>query len=227
MIPTVDEVRRRLDALHERIERIERSWSHPIEVVAVTKGFDADLIEVAAAAGCRAIGENYAQELLAKRDAIARAGVEVHFVGRLQSNKVRQLVGVVDLWSSLDRVSVVDEVAKRDPNAHVLVQVDTAADAGKGGCSPDEVRDLVERARAQGLVVDGLMTVGPTGASPEGSRPGFRLVRGLVDELDLDVCSMGMSGDLHVAVEEGATQVRVGTGLFGARPVHRGSTGLG
>ena len=182
---------------------------------------------MAAAAGCRAVGENYAQELLAKREAIVRSGVEVHFVGRLQSNKVRQLAGVVDLWSSLDRTSVVDEVARRDPGARVLVQVDPARDAGKGGCPLDEVSDLVERARARGLRVDGLMTVGPTGASPEAARPGFRRVRELVDELGLPVCSMGMSGDLHVAVEEGTTQVRVGTGLFGPRPVHRGSAGLG
>jgi len=170
------------------------------------------------AARCDAIGENYAQELLDKRSTIERLRPEVHFIGRLQRNKVRQLVGLIDVWCSLDRDSVVDEVAKRDPGASVLIQVDTAGDPAKGGCAVGEVAALVEHATRRGLHVCGLMTVGPTGVGSEAARPGFRQVRTLVDDLGLEVCSMGMSDDLDVAVGEGSTEVRVGTALFGERP---------
>ena len=204
--------------LRERIGDIARTWDHPVAVVGVTKGFGADAVAAAVAAGCDAIGENYAQELLDKQAAIERLGPEVHFIGRLQRNKVRQLAGIVDVWCSLDRASAIDEVAKRAPGARVLIQVDTSGDPGKGGCEIGELPVLVDRAIERGLIVRGLMTVGPTGADAEAARPGFRQVRSLVDDLGLEVCSMGMSGDLVVAVEEGSTEVRVGTALFGQRP---------
>jgi PLP dependent protein len=214
----IEAVQARLLELRARIDAVERPWSHRIAVVGVTKGFGAEAIDAAVAGGCDAIGENYAQELLDKREAIERLRPEVHFIGRLQRNKVRQLVGLVDVWSSLDRASVIDEVAKRAPGARVLVQVDTSGDPAKGGCDAADVPALVDRAVERGLVVRGLMTVGPTGRDVEAARPGFRQVRALVDRLDLDECSMGMSADLEIAVEEGATQVRVGTALFGSRP---------
>jgi PLP dependent protein len=204
--------------LRSRIDAVERRWTHAVGVVAVTKGFRSEAIEAAVAAGCDAIGENYAQEVLDKRSTIERLRPEVQFIGQLQRNKVRQLVGVVDVWSSLDRASVIDEVAKRAPGARVLVQVDTTGDPAKGGCSVDDAPGLVARALERGLVVEGLMTVGPTGRDVEAARPGFRLVRALVDRLELATCSMGMSADLVVAVEEGSTHVRVGTALFGQRP---------
>ena len=217
MIDTED-VRTRLRGLRDRIDGVERPWTHRVAVVGVTKGFGADAVVAAVAAGCDAIGENYAQELLDKRAAIERLGPEVHFIGRLQRNKVRQLADVVDVWCSLDRASAIDEVAKRAPGGRVLIQVDTTGDPGKGGCDVGETAALVDRATERGLIVRGLMTVGPTGGDSEAARPGFRRVRALVDELGLDECSMGMSGDLVVAVEEGSTEVRVGTALFGPRP---------
>jgi pyridoxal phosphate enzyme (YggS family) len=213
-----DVVVERVASIRAEIAAVERPWDHEVELVAVTKGFGPEAIEAAAAAGCRAVGENYAQELLAKRATVELVGVDVQFIGRLQSNKVRKLVGLVDLWASLDRPSVVDEVARRDPGAAVLVQVNSTGEEQKGGCEPAAVGRLVERARAAGLVVRGLMTVGPTVGSAERARPGFRLVRRLTDELGLVECSMGMTADLHVAVEEGSTSVRLGTALFGPRP---------
>ncbi len=213
-----DDVRVRVVDVRAQIDAVERSWTHPVSVVGVTKGFGPDAITAAVAAGCDAIGENYAQELLDKRATIEQFRPEVHFIGRLQRNKVRQLIGLVDVWCSLDRASVVDEVAKRDPGARVLIQVDTTADPAKGGCDVDDVAALVDRSLDLGLRVGGLMTVGPTGRDSEAARPGFRQVRALVDRLGLEVCSMGMSGDLDVAVVEGSTEVRVGTALFGERP---------
>lgn len=211
-------VAERVEELRRRIDAIERPWTHRVRLVGVTKGFGPEAIEAAVAGGCDAVGENYAQELFAKRDVIERLRPEVHFIGRLQRNKVRGLVGLVDVWCSLDRESLVDEVAKRAPGARVLVQVDTTGDPAKGGCRVDEVAGLVDRAVERGLAVEGLMTVGPTGEAASAARPGFREVRGLVDRLALSVCSMGMTDDLEVAVEEGSTEVRVGTALFGARP---------
>lgn len=213
-----DGVIERVASLRREIGAIERDWSHDVELVGVTKGFDAWAIDDAVAAGCDAIGENYAQELLDKLPTIERLTPKVHFIGRLQRNKVRQLVGIVDVWCSLDRLSVVDEVAKRAPGATVLIQVDTTGDPAKGGCALDDVATLVQHARDVGLVVDGLMTVGPTDRPPEAARDGFRRVRALVDDLGLRTCSMGMSSDLRVAVEAGSTEVRVGTALFGPRP---------
>ncbi len=189
-----------------------------VEIVAVTKGFGPDAVRAAAAGGCRSIGENYAQELLSKAPSAAECGVAVHFIGRLQSNKVRPLAGIVDVWETVDRRRLVDELARRAPGATVLVQVDATDEPGKGGCPPGEVAALVQAAAGAGLVVDGLMTVGPTVGGPEAARPGFRTTRRLVDELGLRTCSMGMSADLEVAVEEGSTRVRVGTALFGPRP---------
>jgi len=183
----------------------------------VTKGFGPDAVRAAAAAGLRLIGENYAQELAAKAPVAREAGLAVHFIGQLQTNKVRQLAPIVDVYESVDRPRLVAELAKRAPGATVLVQVDTTGEPGKGGCPVTDVPALVEAARVAGLHVEGLMTVGPTTGGPEAARPGFRLVRRLVDELGLRTCSMGMSGDLEVAVAEGATRVRVGTALFGPR----------
>jgi pyridoxal phosphate enzyme (YggS family) len=193
------------------------SPTRPVEVMAVTKGFGPDAIVAAAAAGCRLIGENYAQELVTKAPTAAAAGVAVHAIGQLQTNKVRQLAGIVAVWESVDRPRLVAEIARRAPGATVLVQVDTSGEPGKGGCPPDAVGALVADAVAAGLHVDGLMTVGPTMGGPEAARAGFRVIRRLADDLGLATCSMGMSGDYEIAVEEGATRIRLGTALFGPR----------
>jgi pyridoxal phosphate enzyme (YggS family) len=195
-----------------------------VRLVAVTKGFGPELVAAAVAAGVEDVGESYAQELMGKA-----AEVDVprwHFVGRLQANKVRALAGTVDLWQSVDRARVVDELARRAPGARVLVQVDVSGEPSKGGCPPAQVPALVERAAAAGLEPRGLMAVGPLGPA-EDARPGFRALVGLADELGLEERSIGMSGDLEVAVEEGATMVRVGTALFGPRPPRPGAPDMG
>jgi pyridoxal phosphate enzyme (YggS family) len=218
-----DEVDRRLRALRERIDAVERPWIHPVEITAVTKGFAPSVIDAAVEAGCTAIGENYAQDLLSKRSTIealdAGRRPRVDFIGHLQSNKVRQLTGLVDRWCTVDRRSIAAEIAKRAPGAEVLIQVNATDEAGKGGCRPSEVEALRERCEELGLALIGLLTIGPTGRPPEDAAPGFRIVRSLVDDLGLAVCSMGMTGDLEVAVACGSTSVRIGSLLFGARPV--------
>jgi PLP dependent protein len=210
-----------LGALAERLERVRQqiadNGNPDVEILAVTKGHPASVVEAARGAGLMAVGENYAQELVAKF-ADASLGVSVHFIGQLQTNKVRHIVDLVDVYETLDRPALVTELAKRAPGARVLVQVNTAGAATKGGCAPGDAESLVALASTAGLAVDGLMTVGPTTGGPEAARAGFRIVRGLCDSLGLPTCSMGMSDDFVVAVQEGSTRVRLGSVLFGMRP---------
>ena len=208
--------------LAERLERVRRqivdAGGSDVEVLPVTKGHPAPAVLAARQAGLSAVGENYAQELISKFEALDIDDVAVHFIGQLQTNKVRQLVGLVDIYETVDRPGLVVELAKRAPGARVLVQVNTTGEASKGGCSPDQVEPLVVKATSAGLAVEGLMTVGPTTGGPEAGRAGFRLVRRLCDDLGLTTCSMGMSDDFVVAVQEGSTRVRLGSVLFGMRP---------
>lgn len=210
---TVESVRVALDELRGRVES---AGGRDVSILAVTKAFGPEAIDAALTAGCRSIGENYAQELIAKREAAADA--EVHFIGQLQTNKVRQVADIVDVYETVDRAKLATEIAKRAPGARVLIQVDTTGEPGKGGCPIDELDPLVEHVLARGLHLEGLMTVGPTDGGPAAAAPGFRVVRAAVDRLGLSVCSMGMTADLEVAVAEGSTQIRVGTALFGPRP---------
>ena len=154
-----------------------------VAVLAVTKGFGSEAIDAALGAGCAAIGENYAQELLTKRDAAQQA--EVHFIGQLQTNKVRQIAGLVNVYETVDRERLAHEIARRDPGTRVLIQVDTTGEAGKGGCPLSDVDALVAAARVAGLDVRGLMTVGPTDGGPEEARAGFRAVRAALDRIGL------------------------------------------
>ncbi|MGH9087650.1 MAG: YggS family pyridoxal phosphate enzyme [Acidimicrobiales bacterium] len=189
-----------------------------VRVVAVTKGFGPDVARATVAAGLLDVGENYAQELLAK--AVGWDTVPAprwHFLGAVQRNKVPALAPVVDCWQSVARAVEGEAIARRRPGAGVLVEVDLTGRKGRNGCSPDAVPALVTDLGSLGLDVRGLMTVAPPG--PGGARPAFRTVRDLADRLGLPERSMGMSGDLEDAVAEGSTMVRVGRALFGARGV--------
>jgi pyridoxal phosphate enzyme (YggS family) len=200
--------------------RIAELTDREVRLVAVTKGHPIEVALAAASAGFDDLGENYAQELLAKVAAwpTARPAPRWHFIGRLQSNKVRQLAGHVALWQTVDRASLASEIARRDPGAQVLVQLDLAGIEGRGGCAPGDAPALVEHCRGLGLDVRGLMGVGVPGP-PEESRPGFRLLDSMATELGLSERSMGMSGDAEVALSEGATIIRIGSALVGPRVV--------
>ena len=205
----------------ERLDRVRTqivdAGGTDVEVLAVTKGHGVEAIRAASAVGLASIGENYAQELVSKVAGLT-LDVAVHFIGQLQTNKVRQIVDIVDVYETVDRPALISELAKRAPGAHVLIQVDTSGETVKGGCPPADAERLVEQSVEAGLVVDGLMTVGPTEGGPEAARPGFRTVRTMCDELGLTTCSMGMTDDFVVAVQEGSTRVRLGSALFGMRP---------
>ena len=187
-----------------------------VSLVAVTKSFGIDALRAASDAGCDGVGENYAQELLEKIT-VGLPSIDVHFIGALQSNKVRLLAGHIALWQSVDRESVVDELGRRAPGTSILIQVDTTQEPSKGGVPPAQLDALRSRAETRGLVVKGLMTIGPTDGTQQDCEKSFGMLRHLVDEQGLSVCSMGMSSDYPIAVACGSTMVRVGSGLFGNR----------
>ncbi len=217
----VADVRTGLDRVHARVADAGGDPA-AVTVLAVTKGFGPEAVAAARAVGLTDVGENYAQELTAKHasarsDGADPSGLRWHFIGRLQSNKVRQLADLVDCWQSVDRPSLVREIARRAPGARVMVQVNATAEEHKGGAPPAEVPDLVGRAVDAGLDVVGLMGVGRDG-DDDATRAAFARIAGIADDLGLHHRSMGMSGDLELAVEAGTTMIRVGTALFGARP---------
>jgi PLP dependent protein len=189
-----------------------------VRLVAVTKGFGPEAVQAAVGAGVTDIGENYADELVAKAAAAESLPVRWHFLGAIQRNKVTRLAPVVTWWQGVARIEEGRAIASRSPGATVLVQVDLVGLPGRGGCRPEEVPQLVERLRDENLEVAGLMTVGPPG-DPEAARPGFRAVSVLADRLHLPERSMGMSDDFPVALTEGSTMVRIGRRLFGDRPL--------
>lgn len=216
------------EGLREVRERIERACAKagrsPSEVtlVAVSKVHPADAVREAYAAGQRVFGENYVQELADKSGALADLeDLRWHFIGHLQRNKVREVVRAGAWVETVDSERLAAELDKRAPDGKpvpILLQVNVAGEAQKSGCSPEELPRLIERARAlPHLELRGLMTIPPLGEVPEASRPHFARLRELAAPHGLRELSMGMSADLEVAIEEGATIVRVGTAIFGAR----------
>lgn len=210
-------IRQGLDRIEARIAAAGGTTRGPgrVVVVGVTKFHPAATCAASVAMGLVDLGESFARELAEKAEQVE--GARWHFIGQLQTNKVRLVAGRVSLYHSVDRASLIDELARRDPGARVLIQVDLAGIDGRGGCSPEVVNSMVDRARSAGLVVDGVMGVAPR-ASERVVAAAFAGLRTICDHEKLGVCSMGMSEDLELAVVEGSTMVRVGTAIFGPRP---------
>ncbi|MFV0315660.1 MAG: YggS family pyridoxal phosphate-dependent enzyme [Microthrixaceae bacterium] len=200
--------------------RISNLTDREVTVVAVTKGHPPEVALAALRAGFVHLGENYAQELAGKARFVHESDPDAvpswHFVGRLQSNKVRLIAPYVTLWQTVDRSSLVGEIAKRSPGADVLVQVDLAGLTGRGGVQRGDLDALVSAAGSAGLRVQGLMGVGvPDDLSA--TAEAFKWLESERARLGLEEVSMGMSGDLEAALAAGATIVRIGTDLFGER----------
>ncbi|MFL5412110.1 MAG: YggS family pyridoxal phosphate-dependent enzyme [Myxococcales bacterium] len=209
-------VRERIDRACERAKRDPAS----VRLVAVSKVQPIEAIREALEAGQRDFGENYAQELREKADGFG-AAVNWHFLGALQTNKVKMIVGRVALLHTCDRPSLAQELNKRAASLgivqRVLVEVNLAREPQKGGIAPADLPSFVATLRnLPSLRCEGLMCIPP---AEEESRLHFRRLRELRDELGvLPELSMGMSADYETAIEEGATIVRVGTAIFGERP---------
>jgi pyridoxal phosphate enzyme (YggS family) len=221
--------------VRERIQKAAlNSGRDPKEVrlIAVTKGVSIEKITEAVRCGIDTFGENYAQEFRNKYEVIEKtlgSKVKWHFIGRLQRNKVKYLLGKVELIHSLDSLTVAEEINKRAQKlgtlVPVLIEVNTSGEKQKGGIPLDELKDFLNRVRdLPSVKIIGLMTMPPYFDNPELTRPYYRKLRELRDELqkllpDLRELSMGMSVDFEVAIEEGATMVRIGTLIFGPRSV--------
>ena len=207
-------------SITERAAALRREIPAGVTLVAVSKTHPAAAIREAYAAGLRDFGENYAQEWREKADALHDlADLRWHFIGGLQTNKVKYLAGRVTAIHTLDRLELAREISKRflakGAIARVYLEVNTGGEATKSGCAPDEAPALAEAARAlPALELAGLMAIPPPGEDP---RPHFRLLRGLRDRLGLAGLSIGMSADWRIAIEEGSTCVRIGTAIFGER----------
>src|SRR5215831_575194 len=216
-----------LAEVRARIERAaRRAGREPaaVRLVAVSKTRPPEDVRAALWAGQRVFGENYAQELRDKARALGGASPapEWHFIGPLQKNKVKYVVGTAVLVHAIESAELAAEIdrraAARGLTQDVLVEVNLAREPQKHGVAPEEVGALVAALRALGHVrCRGLMTMAPLAERAEASRPHFRALRILAAQLDLAELSMGMTQDLEVAVEEGATLVRVGSAIFGAR----------
>jgi len=197
-------------------------------LLAVSKTQDATAVAELAAAGQRAFGENYVQEAMGKAAALAGLGLEWHLIGHLQSNKAREAADLFDWVQTVDRPKLVEALARHRaagrPPLNVLIQVNIDDESSKHGCQPGDVPALAEAIAAQPrLCLRGLMVIPTPHPDPEQRRDAFRRTHALFDGLraghpTVDTLSMGMSDDYAIAIAEGATMVRIGTALFGARP---------
>ncbi len=220
----------RIDLLRERIAEVERRIEaaarragrdrSEITLIAVTKTFPPSLIREAYDAGLRVFGENYVQEFEQKRPELEDlTEARFHFIGHLQSNKARRAVQLFDAIETVDSAKLarrLDAAAGRE--LEIMIEVKLSAEESKSGAAPEDLPALIDAIReCPNLRLTGLMTMPPWSEDPEQSRPYFRRLRELAERFNLPKLSMGMSHDLEVAIEEGATHVRVGTALFGSR----------
>jgi PLP dependent protein len=222
------EITARLAELRERVALAARRAGRApaaVTVVLASKTQPPEAIRAAYAAGAREFGENYVQEAAAKQDALADLGdLRWHLIGHLQTNKARDAADRFALIHSLDsaRLAAALGRARPAPRVPVLIEVNAAGEASKNGVAPAEVERLIEAARAT-VEIHGLMTIPPQETDPERSRSHFAALRAMRDRLAaatglaLSELSMGMTGDFDVAIEEGATIVRVGRAIFGER----------
>ncbi len=219
--------------IRERINRAcFRCGRKPEEVtlVAVTKTFGSDMIKEAVDAGQLDFGENYVQELNEKRDELRNLNVRWHFIGHLQTNKVKYIAEYVHLVQTVDNVRVAEEIQKRAQThgriIDILVEVHTTTEESKSGVSPERTLDLVKQISPfKNIRMQGLMTMGPFSDDPNDSRPSFQQLVHVQKKIEQEgipgvsakQLSMGMTHDFEVGIEEGATIVRLGTAIFGKR----------
>ena len=221
-------VRETFEKISEAAKRSGREDSE-IRLMAVTKTVAPEKINEAIKAGCNLLGENKVQELLEKYESYDKSA-EIHFIGRLQTNKVKYIVDKVSMIESVDSIKLAEEIEKRcgkiDKTMDILLEVNIADEESKGGFSPEEVVAVSEKIKDfPHLKLRGLMTIGRFGAEIEETRQYFEKMRHLlvdiraknIDNIYINILSMGMSADYELAVSEGATIVRVGRGLFGER----------
>jgi hypothetical protein len=214
-----------------RIEAVARRCGRQpeeIRLVAVTKGVEAARVREAVSAGVREIGENYIQEALSKLGELAGLPLVCHFIGHLQRNKAGRAVAAFDIIQSIDSAALAEIVGKHaralGREIEALIEVNVAGEQSKSGVAPEAALELAAIvAQTQGVRLSGLMGIAPLDGDAEAARAAFRRLRALYEALpepNRRILSMGMTGDFEVAIEEGSTMVRIGTGIFGQRRTH-------
>ncbi len=226
-------IKSRLKLVKERIEAAALACGRDprtVKLVAVSKTVHVDLVQAAIKAGVTILGENYVQEVRDKIEALSAEKVSWHFIGHLQSNKAKYAVQLFDLIHSVDSLKLAKELNKRagiiGKVQNILVQVNISGETTKSGIETEQALELVRRiASLENLAVCGLMTMPPYFNAPDKVRPYFRALKDLSDiirkeaiaNVDMTELSMGMTGDFEVAIQQGATLVRIGTAIFGER----------
>jgi PLP dependent protein len=208
-------IQQRIDIAAHRSKRDPKS----VTLIAVSKTVPVDRIREAAECGIRNFGESRLQDALSKMDDLKDLGITWHFIGHIQTNKARKVAETFDWIHSVDRADVADKLGRSATKPiSVLIEVKLHEEPNKSGTAVSELPDLIHAIRGQTpLNLRGLMAVPPFLEDPEDVRPYFRRLRELATQYELPDLSMGMTHDFEVAIEEGATMVRVGTGLFGKR----------
>jgi len=209
----IEEVKERAQELAEAVKT--KSGGNAI-LLPVTKGFGVGEVQAMLEVGLTKVGESYAQEILEKAKSITDDRLDWHMIGRIQRNKVRKLSETVDLWHSVDREELIAEISKHKSDSKILIQVDMNDRHEQGGCSPENVPNLIEFASDKGVKVEGLMTIG-VDHDIEATKNIFSELAKLSKKMGLKEISMGMSNDFEIAIDYGATILRVGRSIFGER----------
>ena len=207
------------DQLRERVERItsliQAKAQNQVTLIGVTKGFTHEEVNIASKLGIKNFGENYAQELLTKYP-LVDSGINWHYIGQLQSNKIRKIAHLVDVWHSVTSLKLAREIHKRNNKAQILLQVSLMGPSNTKGFEVQELPDVVDELRAENIGISGLMTMGVPN-DLVATRSVFEKLRQLANTYELPECSMGMSDDFEVALESGSSMIRVGSAIFGNR----------
>ena len=207
-----EQIRERLGKINEIIAAKARNQ---VSLIAVTKGFTHEEVNVASELGIKNFGENYAQELLAKNP-LVDAEISWHYIGQLQSNKIRKVSHLVDVWHSVTSLKLAREIHNRNDQAKILLQVSVSGPSNSKGFEVEELPDLIFQLRDENIDVSGLMTMGVPG-DMVATRFVFERLRKLADTFELSECSMGMSDDFEIALESGSSMIRIGSAIFGNR----------
>ena len=207
-----EQIRERLGEINEIIAA---KAQNQVNLIAVTKGFTHEEVNVASELGVKNFGENYAQELLAK-NLLVDAEINWHYIGQLQSNKIKKISHLVDVWHSVTSLKLAREIHKRNGQAKILLQVSVSGPSNSKGFEIEELPDLIFQLRDENIDVSGLMTMGVPG-DIIATRFVFERLRKLADTFELSECSMGMSDDFEIALESGSSMIRIGSAIFGNR----------
>ncbi|MCX8055228.1 MAG: YggS family pyridoxal phosphate-dependent enzyme [Ignavibacteria bacterium] len=232
-----ENIKQNISLIKSNIEQVAKKFSRnaeKIKIIAVSKTQSIEAISAAFYAGATIFGENYVQELVEKQSLLSEKGIlpEWHFIGHLQTNKVKYIAPFVSLIHSVDSEKLASEISrqaeKNNRTIDILLQINTSGEISKFGCEPDEAINLAERVSSlPNVKLKGLMTIGTFSDDEAIIRKEFRLLRSKLEEindklgLSLNELSMGMSHDYEIAIEEGATMVRIGTAIFGERHYNR------